>query len=107
SRIDALAALRVGMNLVSLRRARHGLPPGAVAALDAALDAVAEHYERPRGPACASLLAVIDAALLAIGAVDTAEGRREALLGLAGLRRALFPGAPPAGAPPLLAREAA
>ena len=107
SRIDTLAALRVGMNLVSLRRARHGLPPGAVAALDAALDAVAEHYERPRGPACASLLAVIDAALLAIGAVDTAEGRREALLGLAGLRRALFPGAPPAGAPPLLAREAA
>ncbi|WP_279360211.1 FUSC family protein [Methylobacterium indicum] len=106
SRIDTLGALRVGMNLVSLRRARHGLPPGAVAALDAALDAVALHYEGPRGSASAPLLADIDAALAVIDAGAAAAGRREALLGLAGLRRALFPEAPPVGAP-LRAREAA
>ncbi|MFH6781633.1 MULTISPECIES: FUSC family protein [Methylobacterium] len=110
SRIDALAALRVGMNLVSLRRARHGLPDGEVAVLDAALDAVATHYEGPRGPASPILLDRIDAALAEIGAQAGAGagvwGRRDALLGLAGLRRALFPEAPPAGAP-VLAREAA
>ncbi|TNC14182.1 FUSC family protein [Methylobacterium terricola] len=106
ARIDALAALRVGMNLVSLRRARHGLPASEVAVLDAALDAVAQHYEGPRGPASPVLLARIDAALAEVGAESGAAGRRDALLGLAGLRRALFPEAPPAGAP-LLAREAA
>ncbi|AWN49845.1 FUSC family protein [Methylobacterium terrae] len=106
SRIDALAALRVGMNLVSLRRARHGLAADEVAALDDALDAVASHYEGPRGPASAALLARIDAALARIGAQAAGAGRRDALLGLAGLRRALFPEAPPAGAP-ILAREAA
>lgn len=106
ARIDTLAALRVGMNLVSLRRARHGLPAGQVASLDSALDAVAQHYEGLRGPASPVLLARIDAALAELGAESGARGRRDALLGLAGLRRALFPEAPPAGAP-LLAREAA
>ncbi|AWB19789.1 FUSC family protein [Methylobacterium currus] len=105
ARIDTLAALRVGMNLVSLRRARHGLPPEAVAALDAALDAVASYYEGPRGPASGDLLRRIDAALARVEETDAA-GRRDALLGLVGLRRALFPEAPPPGAA-LLAREAA
>ncbi|GJD60973.1 FUSC family protein [Methylobacterium frigidaeris] len=106
SRIDTLAALRVGMNLVSLRRARHGLSPDAVASLDAALDAVASHYEGPRGPASEALLHRIDAALARIEAETERSGRRDALLGLVGLRRALCPAAPPPGAAPL-AREAA
>ncbi len=110
SRIDTLAALRVGMNLVSLRRARHGLPREAVAALDAALDAVAGHYEGPRGPAPETLLRRIDAALARIEAEPVGasghDARRDALLGLVGLRRALFPAAAPPGAA-LLAREAA
>lgn len=105
ARIDALAALRIGMNLVSLRRARHGLPPEAVAPLDAALDGVAGHYEGPRGPAPDDLLRRIDAALASVEASE-GPGRRDALLGLVGLRRALFPEAPPPGAA-LPAREAA
>ncbi len=110
SGIDTLAALRVGMNLVALRRARHGLSPEAVAPLDAALDAVAIHYEGPRGPASETLLHRIDAALARIeaepGGASDHGARRDALLGLVGLRRALFPAAPPPGAV-LLAREAA
>ncbi|SFV03386.1 Uncharacterized membrane protein YccC [Methylobacterium sp. 174MFSha1.1] len=105
SRIDTLAALRVGMNLVSLRRARHGLPSGAVAPLDDALDGVAAHYEGPRGPASDDLLRRIDAGLAGVGEAE-GPGRRDALLGLVGLRRALFPEAPPPGAV-LRAREAA
>ncbi|WP_342586484.1 FUSC family protein [Methylobacterium tarhaniae] len=110
SRIDTLAALRVGMNLVSLRRARHGLPPEAVASLDGALDAVASHYEGPRGPASETLLRRIDAALARVEAESGGESghgaRRDALLGLVGLRRALFPGGPPPG-PALRVGEAA
>ncbi|WP_342447864.1 FUSC family protein [Methylobacterium variabile] len=107
-RIDTLAALRAGMNLVSLRRARHGLPADQVAALDDALDAVAAHYDRPLGAASAVLLERIDASLALIGAEAGGPGRRDALLGLAGLRRALFPEAPPPGAgAPLLTVEAA
>ena len=107
ARIDTLAALRIGMNLVSLRRARHGLAPQAVAPLDEALDAVAAHYEGPRGPASETLLHRIDAALTRIEAEPGGDdARRDALLGLVGLRRALFPEAPPPGAV-LLAREAA
>jgi uncharacterized membrane protein YccC len=105
ARIDTLAALRIGMNLVSLRRARHGLPREAVAPLDAALDAVALHYEGLRGPASGDLLHRIDAALVGVESTE-GPGRRDALLGLVGLRRALFPEAPPPGAA-LPAREAA
>lgn len=108
ARIDTLAALRIGMNLVALRRARHGLPPRAVATLDDALDAVAAHYEGPRGPASDLLRDRIDAALARIEAepAEDRDARRDALLGLVGLRRALFPEAPPPGGV-LLAREAA
>ncbi|WP_425350930.1 FUSC family protein [Methylobacterium aquaticum] len=110
TRIDTLAALRVGMNLVALRRARHGLPPEAVAPLDDVLDAVAAHYDGPRGPASDTVLHRIDAALARIeaapGGASGHDARRDALLGLVGLRRALFSEAPPPGAA-LLAREAA
>ncbi|GJD47414.1 p-hydroxybenzoic acid efflux pump subunit AaeB [Methylobacterium crusticola] len=94
-RIDTLAALRVGMNLVSLRRARHGLPRDQVAAVDAALDAVAAHYSGAAGTPAEALLARIDAAMRRVGSATGPQGRRDALLGLAGLRRALFPAAPP------------
>ncbi|MGY2051070.1 FUSC family protein [Methylobacterium sp. JK268] len=108
-RVDTLAELRVGMVLVFLRRARHGLPAEHVAALDRVLDGVARHYSRDRPDADPLILEAIDAALRRIGARPGPEGRRDALLGLAGLRRALFPDAPPYAPPgrPLVLPEAA
>ncbi|ACA19193.1 Fusaric acid resistance protein conserved region [Methylobacterium sp. 4-46] len=98
-RVDTLAELRVGMVLVFLRRARHGLPADHVAALDRVLDGVARHYRGGPDTADPMLLVEIDAALQRIGADPGPEGRRDALLGLAGLRRALFPDAAPYGPP--------
>ncbi|MFE1598051.1 FUSC family protein [Methylobacterium sp. ID0610] len=94
-RVDTLAELRVGMVLVFLRRSRHALPADQVAALDRVLDAVSRHYRRETGTADPAMLDSIDAALRRIGAQPGPEGRRDALLGLAGLRRALFPDAAP------------
>ncbi|ACL56848.1 FUSC family protein [Methylobacterium nodulans] len=94
-RVDTLAELRVGMVLVFLRRARHGLPADQVAALDRVLDDLARHYRRETETADPLMLERIDAALRLIGAHPGPEERRDALLGLAGLRRALFPEAAP------------
>jgi uncharacterized membrane protein YccC len=98
-----LAELRVGFNIVDLRRARHALPGQACAAIDAMLDQLAAYFHchatgAPTDPA--SLRDGIDAALTAIIALADGEGRRDALLGLVGVRSSLLPDAPPYAPPP-------
>ncbi len=97
------AALRVGLNIVDLRRARHALPAAARAAIDAMLDRLAGYFHtrslgRRADPA--PLLGDIDAALAAIALLPDGDGRRDALLGLVGTRAALLPNAPPYQPPP-------
>jgi uncharacterized membrane protein YccC len=92
------AELRVGFNIVDLRRARHGLPDAARAAIDVMLDGLAAYFHQRAGfrPADeTSLLNDIDAALAAIARLEDSKGRRDALLGLVGVRAALLPDAPP------------
>ncbi len=93
-----LADLRVGLNIVDLRRARHELPDTARAAIDPMLDRLAAYFHQraaglPADPA--PLLEHIDAALTAIAASPDGDGRRDGLLGLVGIRCALLPEAPP------------
>jgi uncharacterized membrane protein YccC len=93
-----LAELRVGLNIVDLRRARHALADAPRGAIDAMLDGLAAYFHqraagKPADPA--ALLAHIDAALTAVTAMPDGDGRRDALLGLVGIRCALLPGAPP------------
>lgn len=93
---DYLRELRTGLNIVDLRRARHGLTPPALAAMDAMLDDLAGQFRRRHTDALSPrLLDKIDAALAA--ALQGAEGqtRRDALIGLVGIRRGLFPDAQP------------
>jgi uncharacterized membrane protein YccC len=93
-----VAELRVGLNIVDLRRARHALPDAARAAIDAMLDRLAAYFrQRAAGqpPDTAPLLDRIDAALTAIAELPDGEGRRDALLGLVGIRAALLRDAPP------------
>ncbi len=90
--------LRVGLNIVDLRRARHALPPAARSAIDAMLDRLALHFRgraagRPGDPA--PLLASIDAALAQIAALADSAARRDALLGLVGVRCSMWPDAAP------------
>lgn len=90
-----LAEVRIGINLVELRRARGSLSSNARSKIDHILDALARHFRTDANEAPKDLLAMVDAGLDAAAADEKRADNRSALLGLAGLRRALFPNAPP------------
>ncbi|MBB5737710.1 putative membrane protein YccC [Xanthomonas arboricola] len=93
--VDMLNDVRVGLNILQLRSARHGLPQPSREAVDAILTEVAAHYrqqiahKRPL-PAPDALRARLDASLARVGKVPAGAHRDEALLGLIGLRYSLF-----------------
>jgi uncharacterized membrane protein YccC len=98
--LDLLAELRVGLNIVDLRRSRRALPPRVVAEIDRMLDGLAAHFRactrrRAPVPPTPTLLMQIDRALSAVSAVPDGPHKRDPLLGLVGIRRGLFPEAPP------------
>jgi hypothetical protein len=93
--VDSLRELRVGLNIVDLRRARHGLSPRTLAAMDTMLDELAADFRKYDGGAMpAKLLADIDHALAKAMRETGDEVRGDALIGLVGIRRGLFPAAP-------------
>lgn len=93
--VDMLNEVRVGLNILQLRSARHGLPQPSVEAVNAILADVAAHYrqqiahKRPL-PASDALRARLDASLARVGKVPAGAHRDEALLGLIGLRYSVF-----------------
>ncbi|UOS99128.1 FUSC family protein [Xanthomonas arboricola] len=93
--VDMLNEVRVGLNILQLRSARHGLPRPSVEAVNAILADVAAHYrqqiahKRPL-PAPDALRARLDASLARVGKVPAGAHRDEALLGLIGLRYSVF-----------------
>lgn len=94
--VDMLTEVRIGLNILQLRRARHGLPPTSVEAIEAILDDVATHYRAQvarRGPlpAPAGLQARLEASLKRVQTVAPGKARDDALMGVIGLRFALFP----------------
>ena len=94
SQIDSLRELRVGLNIVDLRRARHHLSPATLAAIDAMLDELAADFRRYEGGAMpGALLTRIDHALAEAMTETRDDARGDALIGLVGIRRGLFPDA--------------
>jgi hypothetical protein len=92
---NSLAQLRVGLNIINLRRARYGLAASTVSVVDDMLDHLASAFRTYRGEAMpADLLASIDAALAEAVTDPNDDAREDALLGLVGIRRSLFPQAP-------------
>ena len=94
--VDMLTEARVGLNILQLRRARTALPERSREAVDRILADVARHYRRQiaaRRPLDGghALRDHLDGSLSRIGEVDASAARDEALLGLVGLRAALFP----------------
>ncbi|KLD69699.1 FUSC family protein [Xanthomonas pisi] len=93
--VDMLNEVRVGLNILQLRSARHGLPQPSVEAVDAILVDVAKHYrlqiahKRPL-PGPESLRDRLDLSLARVGKVPAGAHRDEALLGLIGLRYSVF-----------------
>jgi uncharacterized membrane protein YccC len=103
---DALRDLRVGLNVLDLQRFRSALPPPAQRAVELLLASLAHHFRErvarllPVRPPPA-LLRRIDRALQRVTAAPTNRRTRLVILALAGVRRGLFPEAPPyAPAPP-------
>jgi len=86
--------LRVGLNLLGLRRAMPDLPRAAQDTCDAVCALVAAHYEgNPRRPPTRALVPVLDAAMAAL--MSDPHRYRLALMTLSGLRSVMFESLPP------------
>ena len=92
--VDLLAEVRVGINVVELRRVRRDLPTGFREAVERLLTMLAAHYRTDVERPSSEILDAVDAALNAAAADEPDGEGRSAVLGLVGIRRGLFPGAP-------------
>lgn len=92
--VDLLDELRVGLNIIELRHARHGLTRDIVQPIDAMLVGIARHFREIPGVQNPGLLAQIDLAAHAVASAPPSRHRQLALLGLVGVRYTLFPNAP-------------
>lgn len=96
--VDMLTEARVGLNILQLRRARLELPERSREAVERILAEIAAHYRRQVAarrplPGDEALRGRLDASLSRVGGVAACKARDEALMGLVGLRFALFPDA--------------
>lgn len=96
---DLLADVRVGINLVEVRRVRRRLAGAARRSIDEVLALVARQTRSRAAVPGPDLLSALDAGLDAVAAAADSPERRAALIGLTGLRRGLFPDAPAYRAP--------
>jgi uncharacterized membrane protein YccC len=104
---DALTDLRIGLNMAQLLESRAQLGP-AQASLWPLLEHLSQHFEaRPRIDAAegARLLASLDNALRSVSAAAQSVAQVDALAALAGIRRDMFPDAPPYQPSPILEKE--
>ncbi|SMH35846.1 FUSC family protein [Azospirillum agricola] len=97
--IDAVADLRVGLNVVELQRVRPALGRAAAPAIERLLGGIAGHFRaritkdtaKHPSPPPEELLGSLDGALSSVGAAPPSPERDRAVVALAGLRRSLFP----------------
>jgi uncharacterized membrane protein YccC len=92
---DSLVQLRIGINIIDLRRARYGLAVSTIAVIDDMLDRLAVACRGYAGDGMpAELLTSVDRALAQAVKDPNDSAREDALIGLVGIRRGLFPDAP-------------
>ncbi|WFU21957.1 FUSC family protein [Bradyrhizobium sp. CB1717] len=92
---DGLVQLRIGINIIDLRRARYGLAASTIAVIDDMLDQLAMACRSYAGNGMsAKLLTSVDRALAQAVKDPNDSAREDALIGLVGIRRGLFPDAP-------------
>ena len=89
---DSLVQLRIGLNIIDLRRARYGLAASTIHRIDGMLDELAAACRsHGKGGMPSALLTRIDLALAEAVNDPHAKAREDALIGLVGIRRGLFP----------------
>ena len=87
-----LSLLRVGLNIIDLRRSRRLLGPATLEAIDDMLAALAiAARKHAAGAMPGELLERIDTALLRTVEEPAGKPREDALIGITGIRRGLFP----------------
>ena len=92
---DSLVQLRIGINIIDLRRARYGLAAATIAVIDDMLDQLAMACRGYAGGGMPiELLTSVDRALGRAVKDPNDSAREDALIGLVGIRRGLFPDAP-------------
>ncbi|QDP25543.1 FUSC family protein [Bradyrhizobium cosmicum] len=92
---DSLVQLRIGLNIIDLRRARYGLAVSTISVIDDMLDQLAIACRRFASDGMpVELLTSIDRALARAVKDPNDKAREDALIGLVGIRRGLFPDAP-------------
>jgi uncharacterized membrane protein YccC len=92
---DSLVQLRIGINIIDLRRARYGLAASTISVIDDMLDQLAIACRNYAGDGMPrELLASVDRALAQAVKDPNDSAREDALIGLVGIRRGLFPDAP-------------
>ncbi|WGD49208.1 FUSC family protein [Bradyrhizobium sp. CB1650] len=92
---DSLAQLRIGINIIDLRRARYGLAASTIHVIDDMLDQLALACRSYAGGGMPfELLVSVDRALAQAVKDPNDKAREDALIGLVGIRRGLFPDAP-------------
>ncbi|MCD9292168.1 FUSC family protein [Bradyrhizobium diazoefficiens] len=92
---DSLVQLRIGINIIDLRRARYGLAASTIAVIDDMLDRLPVACRGYAGDGMpAELLTSVDRALAQAVKDPNDSAREDALIGLVGIRRGLFPDAP-------------
>ncbi|WP_411901680.1 FUSC family protein [Methylorubrum thiocyanatum] len=92
---DLLAEVRIGINVVELRRDRRQLSKPARKAVEALLAALSRDFGAEAATPSRALLDTIDDALGAVSLDARQASGRAALMGLVGIRRGLFPDATP------------
>jgi uncharacterized membrane protein YccC len=92
--VASLSQLRVGINIIDLRRARRALRPATLAAIDDMLTQLATAARKHVGGEMpGELLAQVDTALGRALDEPAGKAREDALIGITGIRRGLFPDA--------------
>lgn len=91
---DLLAEVRSGINLVEIRRVRSDLPPSGQTAIENVLVTMADYFRSGSEHGGPAQWGAIDHAIQVLLDADQHDAAREAILGLVGLRRGLFPDAP-------------
>ncbi|MBC9879121.1 FUSC family protein [Bradyrhizobium sp. INPA01-394B] len=92
---DSLVQLRIGINIIDLRRARYGLAASTISVIDDMLDQLAIACRNYAGGGMPrELLTSVDRALAQAVQDPHDSAREDALIGLVGIRRGLFPDAP-------------
>ncbi|CAA2137759.1 FUSC family protein [Methylobacterium bullatum] len=93
--VDLVAEVRVGINVVELRRDRRQLAPEARKAVERLLAGLSAYFRCRALRPPLGLLGTVDAALDAVGEDLHHPSHPAALMGLVGIRRGLFPDARP------------